>query len=411
MWGVFCEFHKTRPHWYLWNITTMGFLLNEDWISGYLGVIGGLLAFVIGVSALVLQLALPSYLETLMRRRRMMSYTLMIMLVYLVMAIILIWIGPLNNSNTIGGIWVVLVNIGMTFTFVATVAYTYNQLRQINSSRIIESLLKECKNDLSLKGMFDDTLDTLIDIGGQSNAGFEKTRVLKALNALIIYVLDQYPNYQGEKLKPIIRGFEEILVGGGVQGSRDNFSFAAQTLRHTIQRLCASNGKFADSPDMETAMHVCGLLAVSALQHFPESAREFLETINAAETQDRKTYILASASLRQIGITALYRDYFGIGVDALQKMLFWDDSDFEAEAESTADLLGLMSHIWEKNQGGKQLVAGLLSGFSHRFTPSVADCLEMAVQYHFEQGNFDTHGYLLPMSDFLNGVVIEGQDF
>ncbi|GEM_PF-5932883 len=379
------------------------FQLNEEWVSGYLGIIGGLLAFVIGVSALVLQLAVPSYLETLMRRRKMMRYTIGIMALYLIMALVLIWISPFSGGDgIISPEMTTVINIGMTITFIATVLYTYNQLHQINGSRIIDSLLSECKIDIHIKGMFDDTLDTLIDLGAQRNAGYEKTRVLNALKDLAHFVVKDYERYDGTHLKPILRGLEKVLVGGGVQGSRDNFIVAASTLRYIIQRLC-QNEQYVDSADIEEAMRVCGLLGAAAASKFPEScAGEFLQTIQAAEIQRRKVFGLASGAARTIGVAALKCGEFSICVNALSMLLKWEAEPNEPfDCDNSAEMLGLTAHLWAVKGGGDKLVNYLLSGYADHFQPSLVECLDEAINYHFISGNLDTHVHLANLRDQL----------
>lgn len=388
----------------------MEFQLNEDWMSGYISVIGGLLAFVIGVSAIVLQLALPSYLQTLVQRRGLLRYTFGIMFLYFGMAVLIIWIGPVLGLNEISGIGVGIINVGMTVTILCTVLYTMKQLKQINSFRIIESLRDECKADLIKQGHFDDTLTTLIDVGSLSHAGFEKNRVLDALTDLVNFVIHQ-PNYDGATLKPILRGYEMMLIGGGVRGARDNFTQSAEALRQVIAHL--SNHKTHDgadlavSSDMDEAMRICGLIAIAAMSDFPESTiLEFLKAIDAAETEDRKTFFHASKAIGSIGTEAVKHGHYGVAVRALNSLFQWDDEILNEEA--TQELLGLTAELWNANNGGKEFVFSLLSFHHERFEPSLDHCIEEAVRYHLQDTfRLGTHSRLLKMQNELEPLQAE----
>ncbi|MFN8527636.1 MAG: hypothetical protein U0670_03385 [Anaerolineae bacterium] len=418
------------------------FRLDDQWISGYIGVIGGLIAFVIGVSALVLQVALPSYLRTLTRRRHLMDYTTALMVFYVIVAVVLIWVAPLSADGEVSPEWTWILDIVMTITLAVTVIYAIHQLGQINGDSIVKGLVKDGKRDYIRTGTFDpppekqsdhqdmvyvSPLETLIDIGTQSSPGFEKQRVLSALQQLSDFMFVLPPNappYDGTRLRKLIDGYERVLTGGEM-GSQENFKAAAAQLRVIIDKLCGNRGdgirtqeitlhrsqltaltartNFADKGDLAEAMRVCSALGSLATEHFSLAVAEsFVSAINMAETEDKTTFRAASIALSEIGLAAIRHQRYAISVSAVHTIMQWGPEPFEADDDGTAEMLGLWASLYGANPAGRQYILTQLDHTRERFIPSFEECIHGALDYHYISNAFETHEKVLR---FLHDVT------
>ncbi|MGF1504079.1 MAG: hypothetical protein ACFB51_02920 [Anaerolineae bacterium] len=360
--------------------------LTEQWAATYLEVLAGVLVFALGVAALIIQLALPAFLLTLATRRGLWRrYTLS---VTAIVGVVLVYVWALHpiSDAPLTGLPALLGHALLSGALIAIVWMTVGYVRQVDSTRLVQSLVDECDVDLHRDSSFDDTLDSLIDIGGHAKAGFEKDRVISAMRQLADLVLDKYElTYDGTTLKPLLFGLETVLGHVSMHGSRENFREAAGVIKHIMDRLPEA---YRDSSDMADLLSVTTALTIVVMEQFPMDGRlpaTYMDILDAApdETSDLEMF--------RVGITALntsQRSHYAyeFSVRALLALLPAEGTLTGTEGNG-AELLGLMAHLWFHNEGTRQLIENLLAVLEGRLTASAIDS---AIGFHFSTTNFDT---------------------
>ncbi len=399
--------------------------LTEQWAATYFEVLAGVLIFALGIAALILQIALPSYLHTLAKRRRVwLIYSSVVLFVFLVSAFFL-WLLHPTAEAPLTGVAALLAHLLVTGALAIIVLASLVFMRQVNRTVLVSRLKHECRRDLFSKRRFDDTLTTLIDIGQQSHAGYETGTVIDEMAALARFVLGVERNtstcliyrramnmihairqwllrlrfrYDGTTLEPIITGFEAVLLWGNEVGSPENFKAVAEEFKFLF-RHAKEQGKAqgsGSSHDVLQLLRVAETLIVNALRMFPGDAQLhsiYFDLFEAAD--DAILARIRAPYLYRIGVVALAAGSPRLCIRALNTLLPADGSALTGEEGSGAELLGLMAHLWScGDSGGKlfirQRVMPLLE-----FSPDLDWCLERAIEYHLAVNNLDTAGLLI----------------
>ncbi|GAB4481889.1 MAG: hypothetical protein Kow00124_30110 [Anaerolineae bacterium] len=395
--------------------------LTEQWAATYFEVLAGVLIFALGIAALILQIALPSYLRTLAKRRHVWwTYALMVLFVFAIAAFFL-WLlhptadAPLEDSAAL--VAHLLVTGTLAFIVLASLIF----LRQIDRTVLVSSLKHECRHDLFWKRGFDETLGTLIDIGQQAHAGYETADVIKELVTLArfvlgierdtsrcsvrrwimnrLHVIRQYLlrlrfHYDGDDLKPILTGFEAVLLWGNETGSPENFKAVGETLKSLLEHLQKQGN--GPTPDTIYLLKVAETLTINAQRLFPQDGQLHGVYFNLFEVaNDAVLTRIRAPFLYRIGEAALAAGSPRLCIRALNTLLPADGSALTGEEGSGAELLGLMAHLWScGNGGGKVFIRRRL--LPHlAFNPDLDGCLEHAIEYHLSVNNLDTAGLLV----------------
>jgi hypothetical protein len=301
---------------------------------------------------------------------------------------------------TVGQYFALLAHAWFFVVIVLTVLYAFRQLANIDRTRSVERLYEESVDDLNQRFEFDNTLDSLLEIGRQGGAGFEKTEVLLKLKDLASHYIRLIPQnqYDGTGLRPLIRGIEDVVANGSAYGSSTNFLEAARILEYIMRKLSRQHDETANMRDTIT---VTERLALISLDRFSRDVQmAMLNALAEGRTTPRPEYSRIYPALREIGIQAIRCGHYSIATTALSHLLTWDGG--EVTGEHAIDVLGLAAHIWQHNDGGRTYIEQIILFHDGRFQPSLDECLEEAAAKHLDRTNFDTYACIRALQQDLD---------
>ena len=371
--------------------------LTEQWAATYLEILVGIITFALGIATLVLQLALPAYLHTLATRRQIWRNFALTIMGGLICTFLFLWFLHPTADHAITGRWAFLAHSILTVVLLGLVVFSVRQIRQVDSTSLVRSLKDECILDISTGDhQFDDTLDTLIDIGRQAEAGFEKQQVLDGLNQMADYLLGEGVSYyDGTTLMPVLIGFEAVLLQGNVPGSRDNFEETGKMFRQIISDIKKTD--YNDGADVATLISVTMSMALTILDLRPRDTQLLYAFLEVLESVPSKAPF---NEMHEIGVFALRAKNYDVMLRVFHDLQIFGGDDLLSNPE----LVGLLSHMWYHNKGTGRLVDHFLyameEGGEH-----LNEALNNAINYHFSTANFDTVDLLVKaQSDWVDGA-------
>jgi hypothetical protein len=365
--------------------------------------IGSILLFLIGVPALVVQSIAPEVRNVVAKRWQhlLLETGMPVVIALVVVGLGLLRHGPWFDMGALpvgvgGSEWfaIPLPKVGdwtwalVLAVMIATATYTAMRIPHRYGRRavIIRSLEKETYRDGIL---VERSLEDLIALGRQSEAGEDKELVLQALYRLATKMYTR-PGYGGDRLELLILGLADVLVSSAQPGNGQNFDTAAQILLHIT--------KSAKPPaaDVLHAIQTIGALGQAALIHvgplnIRPTAMKYVQALGSTVNRHPDNATDVSQALFEIGVVAVRKGQMLIAMAALSDLLMLTQrrrpapkelsngaSDRKLPKELSSDVLGLIAHFWVAGSTARAYAEDKLREVSSSLGQPLDEALEAA---------------------------------
>lgn len=362
--------------------------LTEAWGAAYIHILVIMLVFALSIPPIIFQFAMPEHIRRIILRREGLRWWYILTVAIMLSALCFIWllhpcsIGSLTLSKSyIAGviITVILISICLFCWYKLGIPAIYAK------ERIVDDVREDLAKSFRETGILEESqLSDLVSLGEQGDSGHEKELVIEAFGCLAKDVLAS-DKYNGVGLEEYIRGFETILTGREKQGSDRNFCSACDILK-CIRNQLDERG-FSISHDANFTLKTLGKLGNVAVEEKSEStALTFLEAVASDK------YILF-----HIGLSALRAQKFHIATAALNKLEALAEQTPPLTPDKTVHLFGLLSHFWTTGNSARKRAKNFLFRMQGFFSPSLGECLKMAIEYYYNITSYDTADALTVM--------------
>jgi hypothetical protein len=366
--------------------------LTETWGATYFHILIILLVFAFGIPALISQLIIPEEIRRIIHRHRLMRGWFISTIVSLLGLFILffIWFVHPCSGDPVSQIKSLLGGAFVTIALILTVLLWWNVLRRFIREKVINDLEKNLKERFRKNGVLPvDCLIDLIYLGERGEPGYEKGLVLNALDGLAKNVQSSN-RYVGYELEHILRNIDRILLNKEKFGSEENFQSAVCKLGDMLHR-----GQRANLPsdlDANLALRSLGRLGVATVELRYETTAQMI--LQATDSKDEVLF--------EIGLSAINSKRFLITTAALNKLEALTLIELPITSERTNNLLGLIAHFWGAGESARRRAEIFLSSNKNNFSPSLADCINQAIEYHYHIAQFETADKLIVLKSQIN---------
>jgi len=374
--------------------------------------IGSILLFLIGVPALVVQSIAPEVRNVVSKRWR---HLLLETGTPVVVALAAVCLGLLRHSPWIPGD-ALSVSLGgaqleiplpergawtwalVMAVLIATATYTALRIPQRygRRSQIIRSLEREVfKNGV----LVEHSLEDLIALGRQSEAGQDKELVLQSLYRLAtkMYAL---PAYRGDRLELLILGLTDILVSSAQPGNGQNFDTAAQILLHIARSARPP------AADVLAAIQTIGALGQAVLAqvgplNIRPTAMKYVQALWLAVNRHPANSTDVSQALFEIGVVAVRHDQMLVAMAALSNLLMLVQAQRPPPNELSSDALGLIAHFWVSGPTARAFAESKLNELRDQLGQPLEAALEAARRHCARTTQFHVADNLVQLIDDL----------
>jgi hypothetical protein len=272
---------------------------------------------------------------------------------------------------------------GIIITVIPVAAIAFGYWLPTNYTR--KKVIREFKGDLMRefdkdKALKKETLMKLVYLGEHGNPGIEKNLVLSAFKEVANHVQQGIGEYQyrGLELADMVRSIRTILEEGSKKGNDDNYKRSAALLE-TVWTNVSGDFSNRDATQAAQALKQIGVTAVRE-----KSEEVALLYIMAAVNCDDSVVF-------ELGVAALEAKRYRPATLALRH------GEFQ-ETETVSNLLGLLAHYESLGPSAKKVSDAFIAKNMLKFSPSLERCLEIAQNYHFKAGSFDTADKIMAIS-------------
>lgn len=362
--------------------------------------------FLIGLPAVLLQTLAPE-LREIVRKRRKLLVAVTILPIIISALIVLVGIAltfkpdfwgvrpdfilPLRLPEQLNLLWVIIL---ILLVFIAGMAALF--LTDIwRREAIIAKLQKSAAKNLAASGrLVQSKLESLIQLGKQSEAGKDKDLVLRAL-AELAEAVQTHSRYEGRQLDVLVLGLEDILLLGPQKGSSENFRTAADLLSDVV----ISATRVSSSEDLKFAVRTISVLARTSMRRQPSHIQmKFVDALDLLNAGENSAATWMSQALFEIGSRATETNQVLIAMAALSKLDSLAKRQTSLEGEVAFDYLSLIAHVWYKGETAQRYAAKMLHEAQPLFRPSLREALK-AAQAHCEQtAKFRTSDRLMKLA-------------
>jgi hypothetical protein len=388
--------------------------LTEAWASAYLQILFGMLVFAIGLPALITQLIVQEDIRQIVQRWHSW-FCVLICIPILVALLLFVWMlhptadgasGPpappaaATPANEAGRTEQPAYDLGSNFAaLILTVVPFFSLalflfLHLYRREAIVRFLRKKLLRSLAAKGRFHPrSLKDLLYLGEKGAAGREKDLVLDAIKDLVA-AAGKAEKYMGNQLDELLHGLPVILANQERPGDDGNFGKAA----HILQQLKEEKfpkGDHLSTRDQRTADNVTISLGKEAVG---------LRLANAPFTFVQFAEPGEQDMVFEIGLSALRLHRFDLAVAALRQleaMAAMKGSLSASEDETTGYLLGLLAHFAMHGFSTCRHAEQGMAEIAEFACPSLSDCLDYAINFHYESLRFDTADNLVKLKRAL----------
>jgi hypothetical protein len=277
--------------------------------------------------------------------------------------------------------------IVITVILISIILFWWIKLSSHGRKRLLHYLEKWLQKTFSKGRSLEEktkALDDLVYLGEQGKPGDEKELVLKAFDHLAEYVHSS-EQYRGVELEELIRGSETILVSKEKPGNENNFCTACNILKRILNRLYDLG--LSSSLDADLTLKTLGRLGIVAIETKSEStALTFLEAVASDNN-----------IIFQMGLSALRTKRFHIATASLNKLEALAEQSPQLTPDKTVHLFGLLSHFWTIGSSTRKRAKSFLFRMQGSFYPSLPECLNKAIDYHYNRTNYETSDALVVM--------------
>ncbi|WP_428267796.1 hypothetical protein [Haliangium sp.] len=309
--------------------------------------------FLIGLPAILLQTLPAEVRHTVLQERRQVAVFTVGPIVVATLAVIA---GAYLTSPAAGlsmtedeaeMVWLVIETFLIGICGSAALVLTERWRRK----SVVRRLRRAAARGIESRGRpVEEELMALVELGVQSRPGEDKTLVIDALDALVGETQAR-PGYDGAQLEELVKGLEDVLVGGAHTGSPGNFKAGADLL----ERLVWEASGRSDSDDLKMSVQLAGILGRAALRYEqPHDQIKFLEILAfAGEGEDTGYSTWASQALFEIGSEAIESGRILVAMTALSKLESLVFTYSPVSGELANDYIGLVAHFHARGPTGR----------------------------------------------------------
>jgi hypothetical protein len=371
--------------------------------------ISSLMIVLIGVPALVLQSLAPEIRRAVMSRWQglLLETGLPVVVAVLVVAGGIFrqarlpeqytWLGLVPLPPAGDWTWIAVMGI-----LLLIVTYTAMRIPNRYGRRevIINNLTREAARTLGRRGtLVEHSLEDLIDLGRQSDAGQDKELVLQALHLLTVRTC-AHRNYRGDTLEPLILKLVDILVSGPQPGNAQNFCTAAALLQHIVIVAHAKKGDGNTiSGDTLWAVQALGALGKATLIHIgpmdiEHTPMRYVQALRLTVHQHPEMTTDVSQALFEIGVVAVQKEQMLIAMATLEELLDLVSIHQPVRDELATDVLGLIAHFWIAGPTSHEYVKSKLVDVERCLAQQLPEAIDAARRHCIRTTQFQTADYL-----------------
>ncbi|RPI02389.1 MAG: hypothetical protein EHM64_14045 [Ignavibacteriae bacterium] len=385
-----------------------------------------LIVFLIGVPALVFQSMSPDVRRIFFERRRLFAFLFGLIVFPVLSALVVSGIGIYTeiNSNPSAGAsaaehavrWIIVLS---TLVVVILIVAIYFPLRYGRRQGVLRLLEREILWNLWLKGRLpEEAVEDIIDLGKNAESPQEKSMVLQTIHNLVLRTC-KHRSYTGDNLETLILNLHEIVIVDSQPANLENFRMTAEIL----QAIAVARKEIQHVADLQRTVKAVSGLGCAALMKFEFgleidnvimsfiqtlSLINYIKPLDVIKNQHIHVMTDVSEALFEIGSLAAEKQRDFITVAALDKLVtILCQTPMTKELpphilnELSADVMGLMAHIWSEGDSQKEFV--------RRRMPDVQECLGLSISrilgkacFHYaENSQFATANKLAQMAKDL----------
>jgi len=383
-----------------------------------------LIAFMVGVPAVVLQ-TLPPEVRRVVSKRWGRLLADLIFPVFFAIVISLAGIFAPRLSPGITRItWTGILGI-----LVLTTVYTVFRILSRYGRRmaIVRALEREVGRRIRKSGRLrEQSLDDLVDLGRQSQPGREKELVLDSLQGLSVRVY-RHAKYAGDGFEDLVFGVMDIVLGSPLQGNGQNFASATRILQGIVLRYesvesapvesaevipsagaRSARARGAGSENSARLKHADLIVAIRALSKLGKVACRLdqeaipLAVVQAVSTSRvERAAIFVSQALFEVGVAAIETDQMLVAMSAIEKLLNLVEIQKPARGELVADTLGLLAHFHASGDTGRAFARVRLARLEVCLSDALIDALDAAAVHCAQTTHFRTADRIRQLAESL----------
>ena len=352
----------------------------------------GLLLFLAGAPALVIQLISNDVRHILLKSRRQQLAFIIKLYWPSLAGFFLIILGysiyidvAINNPNDarLYVVEAILLSIMILLTLIVCIMILpYASKRGLVTDQA-RRVINRHKSQRHMPAIY---INNLVLLGRESKPGEEKSWSIEAIGKIVTYRLSDAV-YRGNEMESLINALHDILLGDDNCGAPENFQKAIDILSQIIQQYHhQSNISQADLRWSQKALSSLGKRALDF--HTPDVA---LSCINALGVNFIELTPSASQSLCEIAETALNKKQTLVAMQALNII---GSAVYEAglqpqSAEIMYDYLGLLGAFWAHGESAQSIANRDLNDLKAGGKINLKELVERAIEHHRETLRFE----------------------
>ena len=250
-------------------------------------------------------------------------------------------------------------------------------------------------------------MDTLLEIGKQSQAGPDRQVILIALSE-IAHETCFHPDYRGDALETLIDGLTNMLSTRPAAEDIPNYQIAVSVLT----TILSTGGKMdmdgtASLIDQQHAVRAVSVIGQTFLSEINVSVSanhilmDYEEALGLAVYRHPAMLTDVSQSLLEVGAAALEHGHYLFAVATLERLLSILEESSNYSEEALADLLGLMAHFWAAGESSHEFAQSRLSRVKVCLKETLPRSIEKARLHSQMTMRFDTADKLSQMKKDL----------
>jgi len=348
-----------------------------------------LIAFMVGVPAVVLQTLPPEIRRVVSKRWGRLLADLIVPVLFAI-------------AISLGGIFAPRLSPGLTRItwtgilgiLVLTTVYTVFRILSRYGRRvaIVRALEREVGRRLPRQGRLrEQSLDDLVDLGRQSQPGREKELVLDSLLTLSVGVY-QHARYRGDAFEDLVLGVMDIVLASPLRGNAQNFGSATRILQGIVVRYESTPAEGA--APLKHADLILALRTLSKLGRVSCSLDQeaiplaVVQAVGASRVE--RAAIFVSQALFEVGVAAIQADQMLVAMSAIEKLLTLVERQKPARGELVADALGLLAHFHTNGLTGRAFARVRLERLEACLSDTLQDALAAASAHCAQTTHFGT---------------------
>jgi hypothetical protein len=344
-----------------------------------------LLLFLLGIPALVFQMASDDVRRVLLNPRNLLrSSTLVIpagiaaMLTIMLLLIENFWKAP--DYDYTG-----LYQVGLVIMLLLACYVVGQVLRLVVKTFLVRNLARYALRQVRRrKGSFNNgILGDLIILGQESTPGEEKSEVIMALGRIVDGII-QLPDYEGNQLSELIHALADVVLEGATPASVENLIQTMELLRKIKQVYYdrQHHEPAVCDVDLDAAYRLLSRLGCEAVR-FPVDGAAMV-CVDVIQGSELVANPAASQSMREIGIAAIEHNKILVATYALGYLdaVIFNGDALPEQREIVHDYLGLLSFFWGHGLSGRKTADLYLVSLGQIPGVSLAHLINQAIQHH-----------------------------